>query len=128
MTYEVVVAAPNPDHKLIPGLTANLTIYVMRQKDALLLPTKVFTFEPEQRNDDKNLPQPQGDAADLKLERDQKCVWVVDGGKLIPTEFQKARWWPSTTLLRRRQQPAPIMNRVLSPRSPRAETKRKNKP
>ncbi len=85
VTYEVVVAAPNPDHKLIPGLTANLTIYVMRQKDALLLPTKAFTFEPEQRNDDKNLPQPQGDAADLKLEKDQKCVWVVDGGKLIPT-------------------------------------------
>lgn len=85
VTYEVVVAAPNPDHKLIPGLTANLTIYVMRQTDALLLPTKAFTFEPEQRNDDKNLPQPQGDAAGLKLEKDQKCVWVVDGGKLIPT-------------------------------------------
>lgn len=28
VTYEVIVAAPNPDHKLIPGLTANLTIYV----------------------------------------------------------------------------------------------------
>lgn len=84
VTYEVVVAAPNPDHKLIPGLTANLTIYVMRQKDALLLPTKAFTFEP-MRNDDKNLPQPQGDAADLKLEPNQKCVWVIDGGKLIPT-------------------------------------------
>ncbi len=84
VTYEVVVAAPNPDHKLIPGLTANLTIYVMRQKDALLLPTKVFTFEPEQRNDDKNLPQPQGDAADLKLERDQKCVWVAENSYLRP--------------------------------------------
>lgn len=70
VTYEVVVAAPNPDHKLIPGLTANLTIYVMRQTDALLLPTKAFTFEPEQRNDNKNLPQPQGDAAGLKLEKD----------------------------------------------------------
>lgn len=68
VTYEVVVAAPNPEHKLIPGLTANLTIYVMREKDVLLLPTKAFTFQPES-NDDKNLPQPQGSATDIKLEK-----------------------------------------------------------
>lgn len=84
VTYEVVVAAPNPDHKLIPGLTANLTIYVMREKDVLLLPTKAFTFQPES-NDDKNLPQPQGSATDIKLEKNQKCVWVVNDGLLIPT-------------------------------------------
>lgn len=84
VTYEVVVAAPNPEHKLIPGLTANLTIYVMREKDVLLLPTKAFTFQPES-NDDKNLPQPQCRAADIKLEKNQKCVWVVNGGRLIPT-------------------------------------------
>lgn len=84
VTYEVVVAAPNPEHKLIPGLTANLTIYVMREKDVLLLPTKAFTFQPES-NDDKNLPQPQGSATDIKLEKNQKCVWVVNDGLLIPT-------------------------------------------
>lgn len=84
VTYEVVVAAPNPEHKLIPGLTANLTIYVMREKDVVLLPTKAFTFQPES-NDDKNLPQPQGSATDIKLEKNQKCVWVVNDGLLIPT-------------------------------------------
>lgn len=84
VTYEVVVAAPNPEHKLIPGLTANLTIYVMREKDVLLLPTKAFTFEPT-ANDDKKLPQPQGDASNLTLEKNQKCIWVVNGDRLIPT-------------------------------------------
>ncbi len=84
VTYEVVVAAPNPEHKLIPGLTANLTIYVMREKDVLLLPTKAFTFE-KTANDDKKLPQPQGDASNLTLEKNQKCIWVVNGDRLIPT-------------------------------------------
>ncbi len=84
VTYEVVVAAPNPEHKLIPGLTANLTIYVMREKDVLLLPTKAFTFEPT-ANDDKKLPQPQGDASNLTLEKNQKCIWVINGDRLIPT-------------------------------------------
>ena len=36
VTYEVVVDAPNPDLKLKPGLTANLTIYTM-QKDLSLI-------------------------------------------------------------------------------------------
>ena len=84
VTYEVVVAAPNPEHKLIPGLTANLTIYVLREENVLLLPTKAFTFEPMSTDDDK-LPQPQASADNLTLGKDQKCVWVVDNGKLIPT-------------------------------------------
>lgn len=84
VTYEVVVAAPNPEHKLIPGLTANLTIYVLREENVLLLPTKAFTFEPMSTDDDK-LPQPQGSADNLTLGKDQKCVWVVDNDKLIPT-------------------------------------------
>lgn len=84
VTYEVVVAAPNPDHKLIPGLTANLTIYVMNEQNILLLPQKAFTFEP-QFADNATLPQPVADASSLKLGKDQKCVWVVENNKLVPT-------------------------------------------
>ncbi len=73
VTYEVVVAAANPEHKLIPGLTANLTIYVMREQDALLLPTKAFTFEPR----DAAQARPQ-------LGHNQKCVWAVRNGTLTP--------------------------------------------
>lgn len=84
VTYEVVVAADNPDHKLIPGLTANLTIYTLQEKDVLLLPTRVFTFEP-QSDENSTLPQPAGSAADVKLGKNQKLVWVVDGNRLVPT-------------------------------------------
>lgn len=83
VTYEVVVAAPNPEHKLIPGLTANLTIYVMREENVLLLPAKAFTFEPQEYSDAKNLPQPSGDAP--AVGKDQRVVWTVSGDKLVPT-------------------------------------------
>lgn len=85
VTYEVVVAASNPDHKLIPGLTANLTIYVIQADDLLLLPAQAFHFDPEELPESDKLPQPAG-TVDLKsLTPDQKCVWVVDGDKLLPT-------------------------------------------
>lgn len=87
VTYEVVVSASNPDHKLIPGLTANLTIYVMQQSDVLLLPASAFNFEPRMDDDSENssLPKPVGDASSLKLKNGERCVWVVDGNSLIPT-------------------------------------------
>lgn len=84
VTYEVVVAAPNPDHKLIPGLTANLTIYTMREADLLLLPAAAFTFEPES-HDDSGLPQPAGNPDSVRLAPEQRRIWVVDGSRLMPT-------------------------------------------
>lgn len=84
VTYEVVVAAANPDHKLIPGLTANLTIYVMREQNALLLPASAFNFQPTASTSGKQ-PQPTSDGKDIKLSANQKLVWVVDGNKLVPT-------------------------------------------
>jgi len=85
VTYEVVVSADNPEHKLIPGLTANLTIYVMRQQNILLLSNKSFGFEPQKDSDNKKLPLPQGDGKSVKLDENQKLVWVVKGDKLVPT-------------------------------------------
>ena len=38
VTYEVVISAPNPDLKLKPGLTANVTIFTQEKSHVLLLP------------------------------------------------------------------------------------------
>lgn len=46
VTYEVVISAPNPDLKLKPGLTANVTIYTMEQTGILSVPTKALRFTP----------------------------------------------------------------------------------
>lgn len=85
VTYEVVVNAPNPDHKLIPGLTANLTIYVMNESNVLLLPAKAFSFAPEKIPDSKDLPEAGEAIPASKIGPSQKTIWVVDGNKLVNT-------------------------------------------
>ena len=48
VTYEVVISAPNPDLKLKPRLTANVTIYILDKKNVLSVPNKALRFVPEQ--------------------------------------------------------------------------------
>lgn len=47
ITYEVIISAPNPDFKLKPRLTANVTIYTLDKKNVLSIPNKALRFEPE---------------------------------------------------------------------------------
>lgn len=54
VTYEVVISAPNPDLKLKPRLTANVTIYVLDKKDVLCVPSKALRFTPEKMLIGKN--------------------------------------------------------------------------
>ena len=88
VTYEVLVSANNEDHKLIPGLTANLTIYMLNESDVTLVPAKATRFIPHSYPDAKNLPalpadadtQPYNDPSDP----DKKRVWVVKDNTLTP--------------------------------------------
>ena len=47
VTYEVVISATNPDLKLKPRLTANVTIYTLDRKDVLSVPARALRFTPE---------------------------------------------------------------------------------
>lgn len=47
VTYEVVITAYNPELKLKPGLTANVTIYTMEKENALTVPSKALRFIPD---------------------------------------------------------------------------------
>lgn len=47
VTYEVVINAPNPDLKLKPGLTANVTIYTLEKNNILAVPGKALRFVPD---------------------------------------------------------------------------------
>lgn len=47
VTYEVVITADNPDLKLKPRLTANVTIYTLDKKGVLCVPSKALRFTPE---------------------------------------------------------------------------------
>ena len=47
VTYEVVITADNPDLKLKPRLTANVTIYTDTRENVLTVPNKALRFTPE---------------------------------------------------------------------------------
>ena len=46
VTYTVIIEAPNPETKLLPGMTASSTIYVNEKKDIPVLPGKAIRFTP----------------------------------------------------------------------------------
>ncbi len=86
VTYEVVIDAPNPDLKLKPGLTANISIYTLEENDVLVIPTKAIRFNP----DPEILKQIEG----LQIERPQQAanpndkltrtIWIKSGNILSP--------------------------------------------
>ncbi len=84
VTYEVIVNAPNPDHKLIPGMTANLTIYTMELNNVIAVPLKALKFQPMESEDEKSgLPTPVASS-----ETKGSAVWVERDGKLVETPVE----------------------------------------
>lgn len=83
VTYEVIVAAPNPDLKLIPGMTANLTIYTLELNDILAVPMKALRFEPQEGEENDGLPKAVAATEPLKT-----SVWVLRDGKLVQTAVE----------------------------------------
>ncbi|MCR5820798.1 MAG: efflux RND transporter periplasmic adaptor subunit [Bacteroidaceae bacterium] len=78
VTYEVVIAAPNGDLKLKPGLTANVVIYTLEKNDVLTVPSKALRFSPSE-------PLLQKDEIIADCEGKDK-LWVRQGSvfKAIP--------------------------------------------
>jgi HlyD family secretion protein len=46
ITYDAVIEVANPDLKLFPGMTANVTIYTQRSENVLKLPNGALRFRP----------------------------------------------------------------------------------
>ena len=46
VTYTVIINAPNPEKKLLPGMTANIVIYVEEADNVLTIPYKAVKFTP----------------------------------------------------------------------------------
>ncbi len=47
VTYTAVISVANPDQKLMPGMTANITVPVARRDDVLRVPNSALRFKPE---------------------------------------------------------------------------------
>ena len=48
VTYTVIIGAPNPDKKLMPGMTASTIIFVQEANDEFLIPMKAVKFSPDE--------------------------------------------------------------------------------
>ncbi len=73
VTYDVVITVDNPDLKLRPGMTANVSVIVAEKKDILKVPNAALRFKPSERG--KAVPQQKGPG-----------VWIIEKGnpKRIP--------------------------------------------
>lgn len=82
VTYEVVVTADNPDLKLKPRLTANISIYTMERNQVLTVPNKALRFVP----DVKLLMAAGVEVVEPKTVASppQKVVWLKQDGRLVP--------------------------------------------
>ncbi|HKP84829.1 MAG TPA: efflux RND transporter periplasmic adaptor subunit [Blastocatellia bacterium] len=65
VTYSAVIDVANPDLKLRPGMTANITIPVARRDDVLTVPNAALRFTP-------NLPEKERQALQEKMEERRK--------------------------------------------------------
>lgn len=87
VTYEVVISAHNPDLKLKPGLTANVTIYIAERRDVVNIPVKALRFVPDPPSGKapapEQAPQPQAPDNDSL-----QTVWVQEGQAWKPRQVK----------------------------------------
>jgi HlyD family secretion protein len=75
VTYDVVIMVDNPELKLRPGMTANVSIIVASKKDVLKIPNAALRFRPSE-------------TAEAKAEQKGYGVWILEDG--IPKRMEIA--------------------------------------
>lgn len=82
VTYEVVISADNPDLKLKPRLTANVTIYTLERENVLTVPTKSLRFIPEEELLMGTGLTAAGNAPEAPAGK--RIIWMKEGTQLHP--------------------------------------------
>ena len=68
VTYDVVIKVDNPELKLKPGMTANVSIITSIKKDILKIPNAALRFMPSEKEVEKSVKKGLG-------------VWIIEKGK-----------------------------------------------
>lgn len=77
VSYTVVVSADNPDHTLLPGMTANANIVIERQNNVLRVPNTALRFRPN----DPDLQKQQQDLLAQGRQGQQGAAAQAGGGQ-----------------------------------------------
>jgi HlyD family secretion protein len=83
VTYDVVIAVANPDLKLMPGMTANVKILIVRKENVLKLPNVALRFRPPKAGKEEP-PGAIAQAAPEGRRAGGERVWVLANGELRP--------------------------------------------
>jgi HlyD family secretion protein len=86
VTYVVIFSAPNPDKKLMPGMTASATIYIQEKENTLVLSGKAMRFTPEteymmkmmKKSEPSGVPSVIPAGAPSGIREGTKTVWMKD--------------------------------------------------
>jgi HlyD family secretion protein len=84
VTYSVVIDAPNPDLKLMPGLTANITVYTLEKENVLLISAQAIHFSPDKLMLSMLLKSSQNSIEKEKLKSNEKRIWIKEGNNILP--------------------------------------------
>ncbi|HET6464205.1 MAG TPA: efflux RND transporter periplasmic adaptor subunit [Nitrospiria bacterium] len=76
VTYDAIIRVKNPDLKLKPGMTANITIKVGHRDNAVKLPNAALRYSPERA--------PGAESSPKAGKADAAKVWILQNGAPVP--------------------------------------------
>lgn len=79
VTYDTIISVDNPEQKLFPGMTADVSVLVAERKEVLKIPNTALRFSPpEGTKYSRKAPD--------KIERNERLVYTVeaDGQTMVP--------------------------------------------
>jgi HlyD family secretion protein len=87
VSYEVIIDVVNEENKLLPGMTANISIIVDTRSDVLKVPNMALRYQPSlSKSQYQTYVQLYGDRFDLK---NTAMVWTLDEtSELLPIPVQ----------------------------------------
>lgn len=89
VTYEVVISAHNPDLKLKPGLTANVTIYIAERRNVINIPLKALRFVPDPPSGKAPAGEPQPQPQPQEPGNDSiKTIWIQEANTWKPRQVK----------------------------------------
>lgn len=90
VTYTVIVKVHNPDGKLLPGMTANVSLILEKRDDVLVVPNSAFRFKPAEKTDAVDMgPGPGGPGKRTVAAVTKPAVYMLVKKKPVKVEVKK---------------------------------------
>lgn len=91
VTYNVRISVANPEHVLLPGMTAYVTIGVQAREDALLVSNAALRFKPAETAADKGKMTPPTRGGEVGAEKPAEKPHQSDAGSGMGAEKEAGR-------------------------------------